>query len=389
MPFDDLFDTLGAFDRKLFPTSQGAVLHRQQERSAQLEAFRKAVLDQMQRGTDLSAAVNSVLSDPAIQPVLAQPDFPKNAQEFIELLTPEPDEYVGLAPSASAMNKRTGELGVQAPGKPPEPTAAEKLVDAILTAETPEERKLLERHLPVGTDGRLSVTDALRLAAGGIPFDPKLLPKAISEMPTQAGATIALTLGQGGPRAPNTTDMLLAAMGIPVPGSPLNDLPKADIRNGLLAAEQLRRAEAKPGPLDAILAASPEARAAGLVGEQGGGLAELFEKMDKAEAAQRGEKVIEPSTGEVPVFGAAPQAGGTGGQAPGPAVGGALTPEQSKAIEAMPPENFAELSPETLDQITRAVLAKTLTLSNEQRQALLAANQANQANQGGSGGGTQ
>lgn len=206
-------------------------------------------------------------------------------------------------------------------------------------------------------------------------------------MPTPEEATIALTLGTAtGPRAPNMNDMLLAAMGIETPGSPLNTLPKEALRGALLIAEQLRRAEAKPGPMAAILAQSPEAKAAGLSEDKGGGLTDLFKKLDEAEAAARGEQVIEPGATGVPIMGEGPKVGGTGGQAPGPGGAQQLTPEQLKSIEAMPVENFAELSRETLKQITQAVVAGTIKLSDEQRQALF---EANQANQGGAGGGAQ
>ena len=327
------------------------------------------------------------LRTPEGQDALSQPGFLEDMKELMKLLQEPQGEFGTVAPGASTFDKATGELGAQAPGKRPEPTAAEKIVDAILASKDPEERALLMRSLP-GTDGRLSVTDYLRLAAGGIATDLKLLPKGISKPATQEQAEIALTLGTAkGPRAPNENDLLLAIMGVEVPGSPLNNLPREGLRGAALIKEQLRRAESKPGPLDAILAASPEAKAAGLTPEQKGGLSDLFEKMDKAEAAERGEQGIEPGKAEVPIFGAGPKVGGTGGQAPGPGAGGQqLTPEQLKSVEKMPVENFAELSRETIDQIIKAVTSGTIKLSDEQRTALLAASK---ANQGGGGGGAQ
>ncbi len=351
-----------------------------------LGRFRTSVLEKLQGGLNMSAAISQTLADPTQQEVLSLPDFPTNAQEFIDLLTPPTSEFGTVAPGASTFDKGTGAIGAQAPGKPPEPTASQKIVDAILASKNPEEQKLLTQAL-LGTDGRPTVTDYLRLVAGGISVDPKLLPKGVTKPATQQEAEIALTLGTAsGPRAPNMNDMLLRAMGVDSPGSPLNDLPKDAVRGGLLIAEQLRRAESKPGPLDALLAQSPEARAAGLGGAQGGGLAELFEKLDAVEGGQPSAPSA-PGSAEVPISGAAPQVGGTGGQAPGPQTGGAaLTPEQLKTVETMPVENFAELSRETLEQITRAVVAGTIKLSDEQRAALFAANQ---ANQGGAGGGAQ
>ncbi|KKL63861.1 hypothetical protein LCGC14_2170880 [marine sediment metagenome] len=384
-PFESLFSGTareGTFRNSIlgFPTVE-------ERAGGALGAFRTSVIEKLQGGLNMSAAISQTLADPTHQQVLSLPDFPKNAQEFIKLLTPPTEEHGTIAPSASTFNKATGELGAQAPGKPPEPTAAQKIVDAILASSNPEERALLTQSL-LGTDGRLSVTDYLRLAAGGITTDPELLPKAITKPATQEEAEIALTLGTAkGPRAPNENDLLLAIMGVEVPGSPLNDLPREGLRGAALIKEQLRRAESKPGPLDAILAASPEAKAAGLLPEEKGGLSDLFEKMDKAEAAERGGQVIEPGKAEVPIFGTGPKVGGTGGQAPGPAVAGQqLTPEQLKSVEKMPVENFAELSRETIDQIIKAVTSGTIKLSDEQRTALLAASK---ATQGGAGGGAQ
>jgi len=359
------------FDLFLTSTSEAA--------GQQMGSFRKTFLELLQSGVPLINAIKQAALD--TPGVLEDPNFPQSAQSILDLLTPSKETFKTAAPGAAIFAESTGKVSSTVPA----PSATEKLVEAILAAKTPEEQKLLERGL-AGTDGRLTVTDYLKLVAGGVTPDPNLLPRAITTPATQEQATIALTLGQAtGPRAPNTTDMLLAAMGIEVPGSPLNNLDKKAVRDGLLVAEQLRRAEAKPGPLDAILSASPEARAAGLGGAQKGGLAELFKKLDEAE----GVKTPAPGPGEVPIFGAAAAVGGTAGQAPGPAIAGALSPEQIKTVEKMPPENFAELSPETLAQITRAVIAKTLTLSDEQRTALFKANQANQANQGGAGGRAQ
>ena len=373
----------GGFGSLFFPSAA-------QAQGEQRGAFQEEFLAQIKAGIPpVQAIVDAALRVPG---VLEDPNFPKSAQEIAKLFTQPAGEFGTVSPGASTFNKGTGVIGAQAPGKPPEPTAAQKIVDAILVSKNPEERALLLRSLP-GTDGRLNVTDYLKLAAGGIPVDPKLLPKGITRPATPEEAEIALTLGTAtGPRAPNTTDMLLRAMGIDAPGSPLNQLPKEAVRGGLLIAEQLRRAEAKPGPLDAILAASPEAKAAGLTPESGGGLADLFEKLDKAEAAESAAGQLDPGAparGQVPIFGDAPQVGGTGGQAPGPGGSAALTPEQLKSVEKMPVENFAELSRETIDQIIRAVTSGKIKLSDEQRAALLAASQASQASQGGAGGGAQ
>lgn len=358
----------------VFPTSQRAALKRSQERSAQLEAFRRAVLEQMQSGTDLKASALRALDDPEIAKVLAQDDFPKSAQEFMDLITPAADEFGTIAAGASVLNKTQGTLGAQAPSAP---SAAEKLVDAILAApEGSEERKLLERGL-AGTDGRLGVKDYLTLVSAGAKPDPELIPKAVTVPVDPKRAAEILALGSAsGPRAPNGVDMFMAALGIKVPGSPLNTLSREEGQQMMLIREELAKQGGAPDLASQVIAAMGGGGAPGaLSGDTGGGLGELFEKFNKATPGE-GVKApgIEGTQGQVPILGDAPQVGGTQGQAPGPRVESALRPDQIKAIEAMAPESFAELSPETLKQIVDAVIAKTLKLSEEQKAALIAAN---------------
>ncbi len=341
-----------------------------------LGRFRQAVLDKQSNGLDLGAALERTLADPTHQEVLTQPDFPKSAQEFIDLLTPAQDEFMTVAPGASVASKTTGKLGAQAPGAP---TAAEKLVEAILAApEGSEERKLLERGL-AGTGGVLGVKDYLTLVAAGAKPHPDLIPKAITTPVTPERAANILALGTAsGPRAPNGIDMFAAALGIDVPGSPLNGTPIEDAQSMMLIKEELAKQKGSTEPLLQILAAmgggGGAADALGGLGESDGGLTELFEKFNKGSSAQA--PGVEARPGEVPIFGAGPQVGGQGGQAPGPRGATELRPDQIKAIEAMPVEDFAQLSAETLKQITEAVLAKppTITLSDEQKRALIAAN---------------
>ncbi len=341
--------------------------------SGSAAAFSQRVLERMQeRREPFENIILDELATPEGQAAMSQPGFFEAMENLKAAIKKPQDKFSAIAPNASVLNETKGTVGAQAPGAP---SAAEKLVQAILAApEGGEERKLLMRGL-AGTDGRLSVKDYLTLVAAGTTPDPNMLPRAVTTPLTQAGATRALTLGSAsGPRAPNGVDMFAAALGVDVPGSPLNGVDKMEAQSMMLLREELAKQGGASNPVLEILAAMGQGGAAGALGgaQESGGLAELFEKINSGGQAQA------PGAGagaQVPIFGAGPKAGGQGGQAPGPRAGGSeLRPDQIKAIEAMTPENFAELSPETLKQIVDAVIAKTLTLSEEQKKALIAAN---------------
>lgn len=329
-----------------------------------LGAFRISVLEKLQGGLNMGAAIAQTLADPTHQQVLSLPDFPKNAQEFVKLLSPPTGSFGTISPGASAINLETGELGAQAPSKPPEPTAAEKLTQAILAAESPEEKALLTAQLPRDPSGRLSVTDFITVLAGGAEVPENLRPLALKGM-TQQQATAAKTIGES-PRAPNMIDLITRGLGLKT-GTPLDTMDPKTARGAAIIQERLRQTESG-GILDAILAANPAT--AGMV-QKKASVEELFERFDAGGLAAPGAQA--PKAGgptEVPI------AGGAGGQAAGPAL--QLTPEQLTSFAALPVENFAELSPESLVDITLALQTGQLQLTPEQRTALLAALKAQQ-----------
>ncbi len=346
-------------------------------------AFAQRVLARMQeRREPFENIILQELATPEGQAAASQPGFFDAMEALKDAIRKPQDEFMTVPAGSSVASKTTGKIGAQAPSAP---TATEKLVQAIIALpEGSEERKLLMRGL-AGTDGRPSVKDYLTLVAAGATLDPEFRPKGVTTPLTQAAAERALTLGSAsGPRAPNGVDMFAAAMGIDVPGSPLNGVDKMEAQSMMLLREELAKQSGQSDPFLQMLLGAGQSQGAGgagalgalggaLGGDDSGGLAALFEKINKGERAQA--PGVQAPAGEVPIFGAGPKVGGEGGQAPGPRAGGAeLRPDQLKAIEAMKPENFAELSAETLKQIVLAVIAKTLTLSEEQKAALIAAN---------------
>ena len=329
-----------------------------------LGAFRTSVLEKLQGGLNMSAAIAQTLADPTQQQVLSLPDFPKNAQEFIDLLTPSTGSFGTIAPGASSINLETGELGAQAPSKPTEPTAAEKLTQAILSAKTPEEKALLTAQLPRDPSGRLSVTDFITVMAGGAEVAEALRPLALKGM-TQEQAVAAKTIGES-PRAPSNIDLISRGLGLTT-GTSLDAMEPGTARGAAIIQERLRQTESE-GVLDAILAANPAT--AGMV-QKKESVEELFERFDAGGPAAPGAQAPKAAgRTEVPI------AGGAGGQATGPMI--QLTPEQLTSFAALPPENFAELSPESLVDITLALQTGQLQLTPEQRTALLAALKAQQ-----------
>lgn len=344
-----------------FPSLGFAKFQQGQAAGGALASFRTSVLEKLQGGLNMSAAIAQTLADPTQQQVLSLPDFPKNAQEFIGLLTPPTGSFGTVAPGASALNLKTGEIGAQAPT---EPTAAEKLTQAILTAETPEEKAILTTQLPRDPSGRLSVTDFITVLAGGAEVPEALRPLALKGM-TQQQAVAAKTIGES-PRAPSNIDLISRGLGLTT-GTNLDAMEPATARGAAIIQQNLRQTESE-GFLDAILAANPAT--AGMVRKKES-VEELFERFDAGGlAAREGQAPKAAKPAEVPL------AGGAGGQAPGPVI--QLTPEQITSFAALPAENFAELSAESLVDITLALQTGQLQLTPEQRTALLAALKAQQ-----------
>lgn len=354
--FDDL---ISGFRSTVFPTSQGARLDRAQAAAGTLASFRQSILEKMQQGLRPEAALAQTLADPTQQQVLSQPNFPKNNQEFMQLFQAPPEEFGTVGAGSSVFSKTTGKLKAQAPS---EPTAAERLTDAILATDDPEKKKLLVSQLPRDPAGRLSVTDYVKVIASGATVDTKQSPLGVTM--TQDQAASALALGRAtGARAPSDNDLILRGLGQKT-GTVLDSIDPVIAEGAAIIKEQLRTSESQ-NILDSFLAATPGA--AGLIPEKPG-VEALFKRFREGKEAPGPQVPLAP-----------PVVGGVGGQAAGPQI----TLEQ---LQALPVENFAELSPETLASIVQGLESGQLSLSEEQKRALL---EALQALSGGADGGAQ
>ncbi len=333
-------------------------------------AFAQRVLEKLGQGQfNFEAVLLQELQTPEGAAALSQPGF-LEAMEQLSQAIQKPAGDFGTVGN-SVFNKQTGEIGDQAPS---EPTAAERLTDAIIAAKAdPEKQKLLISQLPRQPNGRLNVTDYIKVIAGGATVDAKQSPLGVQMNQQQAAAALALGRATGD-RAPNTIDLVLRGLGQKTNTS-LDSIPPPVAQGAAIIQEQLSSAKSQ-NTLDVLIQSNPALK--GKI-PQRPSVEDLFKRFREGggEAAAQGTGA--PLT--------PPIAGGTGGQAVGPTL--QIDPAAAQQFEALPVENFAELSPESLEAIVIAVDNGQINLSEEQLRALFAALQALSGGTGGADGRAQ
>ena len=237
------------FGRTRFQSNRADILQTNEATAA----FQREYLSRIERGIDPRTAGFQALNTPAGQNFIATaPDaVAKNVSELTKLFTPPERSLMNVPAGNRLADPGTGQVMLEAEFKPGEPTAAEKLTDAILEAErvgNTREAELLTQQLPRGPDGRLDVMDYLKVLGAGVAVPDANRPQGLEEM-NQKQAQIAITLGQtDNPRAPNMNAMILHALGQPQPGLEGVD-PKVSEAAVIIRSEM----NAKLDPVTAIL----------------------------------------------------------------------------------------------------------------------------------------
>ncbi len=291
-----------------------AAVDRESARSENIGRFRQDVLNAMRQGQSVDQAVMGVIqSNPD---VLSDPDFPKTAQDFVELIKPEEATPV-VVPAQSRLATPGGEVLLEADPAPP---ANVKIIDEIEKAELKGDKvrvKRLQSLLPRDATNKITVMDALRLRIIGVEVDEDLSFTGVNKI-TSKQALAALNSGNDD-RSATDNDLIQAAVA--------GDIPA---RQAIKVKTALKRQE-----MDAFMAlvASQNPEFAKFITEKTPSVDEVFEMIDKGEVkASKGREFEVPIAGQrapgadeakgatTPPGLAAPAVGGSAGQAQGPTI---------------------------------------------------------------------
>ncbi len=156
-----------------------AAVDRESARSENIGRFRQDVLNAMRQGQSVDQAVMGVIkSNPD---VLSDPDFPKTAQDFVELIKPEEATPV-VVPAQSRLSTPGGEVLLEAAD--PAPPANVKIIDEIVKEQQSVEAgtgnkkrlTLLQGLLDRNAANKMNVLDAMRMRSQGIKVPENLAP---------------------------------------------------------------------------------------------------------------------------------------------------------------------------------------------------------------------
>ncbi len=285
-----------------------AAVDRESARSENIGKFRQDVLSAMRQGQSVDQAVMGVIQ--GNPDVLSDPDFPKTAQEFVELIKPDEASSV-VVPAEARLSTPGGKVLLDVDRGDPEPPANVKIIDEIEKAELKGDKvriKRLQSLLPRDATNKITVMDALRLRIIGVEVDEDLSFKGVNKV-TPKEALAGLNAGNDD-RSATDNDLIQAAVA--------GDLPS---RQAIKVKTALKRQE-----LDAFMAimASQSPEFAKFITEKTPSVDEVFQEIDR-QKAQTEAPAKAPGGGEAkgattPPGLTAPAVGGTAGQAQGPTI---------------------------------------------------------------------